>query len=90
MVDVQEQRFNEGSRKGVRKKSGLLHRLIDKFVTLADNSGESCGVLRYETERGRYQGFYFGNRQVRISEVQRVYPDQNRIELYSPKSDVRS
>jgi len=90
MVDVQEQRLSKRHPKGRRIKSELLHKLVGRCVTVVDNSGEASSILRYDVESGRSPGFYLGNRQVSVSEVRRVYLDQNRIELYSSQSGVKA
>jgi len=91
MVDVQEQQLGKRHPKGRRIKSELLHKLVGRCVTVVDDSGEASVILRYETESGRGSpGFYLGNRQLPISEVHRVYLDQNRIELYPSQSGVKA
>ncbi len=83
MVDVQEQHLSGRRLNGKEKKRRLLHGLVGKFVTLISNEGTINGEVRYEASRkGAIPGCYVGNRRVLVSEVHRIYPSQNRIELY--------
>lgn len=84
MVDVQEQGTEGRKPNGKTIKRRLLHSLDGKFVTL-DSGGEAIyGICKYEAPRkGVVPGNYIGGRHITVSEVHGVYPDQNRIELYS-------
>ena len=83
MVDVQEQTLGRKHPNGRTIKRNLLRTLDGKFVTLVDGDAVISGMQRYEhPTKGCLGGRYVGGRRFAVSEVHRVYPSQNRIELY--------
>ena len=90
MVDVQEQRIDKRKPNGRTIKSGLLHKLDAKFVTIVCGSEESSGIFKYKPNpSGSVPGFYFAGKLLPRSQVHRVYLYSNRIELYDDSQKQR-